>query len=409
MPALQKFDIHPPLPLNPRESKQLLNLITTSFRHHLDEEHGRIPKTWGERSHNGKETSRPRRRSFSDAEGRPTDRHLHSILTNPLFTYTKDRGAVTGSVRDPMDIFDEAVAKGLMNVQYAHTCLVAKKREITGSPALSIHEAMRESGAGLKVVKWLIASGAASDITFIEKNESFTELLMEYMVVENLQDVAWVWVKKALAGLSHLPELTPENRRDTERMKLRREICTPLLMLVKAEARTALSLDNAYKCIASAGQHLAGMTTAQMRAALSPAGLFLTHQTLLYPCRHQAASPETFDSFVSLIPAFATDVHYYTARLHLRHPLRPRADLALSLLKSKQKSSFQEENTKIIRLGVDTARFLLEHDQYDDARWVMNYLSTRFPKELGIEETKIIERARAEASNLELLEGLSLA
>ncbi|KAH8808185.1 hypothetical protein F5884DRAFT_359737 [Xylogone sp. PMI_703] len=409
VPALQKFDIHPPLPLNPRESQQLLNLITTSFRHHLDEEHGKIPKAWGDRSHSGKEHARPRRRSFSDAEGRPTDRLMHSILTNPLFAYTKDKGTMTGSARDPMEIFDEAVAKGLMNIQWAHTCLVAKKREITGSPALSIHEAMRESGAGLKVVKWLMASGTANDITFMEKNESFTELLMEYMVVEKLQDVAWVWVKKALARASQLPELTSENRHDAERVKLRREICTPLLMLVKAEARTALSLDNAYKCIASASQHLAGMTTTQMRAALSPAGLFLTHQTLLEPSRHQAAFPETFDSFLSLIPAFASDVPYYSARLHLRHPVNPRADLALRILKSKQKSSFQDENTKIIRLGVDTARFLLGHDQYDDARWVMNYLSTKFPKELGIEETKIIERARAEASNLELLEGLSLA
>lgn len=334
---------------------------------------------------------------------------MHSILTNPLFSYTKEKGTATGTSRDPMDIFDEAVAKGLMNIRYAHSCLAAKKSEITGSPALSVHEGMKASGAGLKVVKWLTASGTANDITFMEKNESFTELLMEYMVVEGLQDIAWVWVKKALAGLSSLPELTPANRRDTERMKLRREICTPLLMLVKAEARTALSLDNAYNCITKAGQHLSGMTTAQMRAALSPSGLFLTHETLLYPSHHQPALPSTFDAFLALIPAFASDVNYYTARLYLRHPSNPRADLALTFLKYKRKANFEEDVTKVIRLGVDTARFLLEHDQYDDARWVMNYLSTRFPKQLGIEETKIIERARAEASSLELLEGLSLA
>ena len=35
--------IHPQLPLTPRESQQLLNLLTTSFRSHLDREHPTAP------------------------------------------------------------------------------------------------------------------------------------------------------------------------------------------------------------------------------------------------------------------------------------------------------------------------------------------------------------------------------
>src|SRR5437868_6282785 len=88
MPTLNKFKIHHPLPLSPRESKLLLNLLTTSFRNQLDKAHGfraELDPKAAVDSH-APNAGKERRRSQSDFDmRRPTDLHLISVLTNPLF------------------------------------------------------------------------------------------------------------------------------------------------------------------------------------------------------------------------------------------------------------------------------------------------------------------------------------
>jgi hypothetical protein len=57
---------------------------------------------------------------------------------------------------------------------------------------------------------------------------------------------------------------------------------------------------------------------------------------------------------------------------------------------------------------LDTARFLLEREQYKDAQWVMDFLRDKYSRELGIKEREQFEQAKAEASSLQLLERLNL-
>ncbi|RAL65162.1 hypothetical protein DID88_001268 [Monilinia fructigena] len=92
LPALLKFKLHQPLPLTQRESTQLLELLTTSFRQQLESEHG--PSDIGTGTNNVKVDALPlhkqhesgRVRRLSDSGHKHTDRHLKSILTNPLFS-----------------------------------------------------------------------------------------------------------------------------------------------------------------------------------------------------------------------------------------------------------------------------------------------------------------------------------
>jgi hypothetical protein len=61
-------------------------------------------------------------------------------------------------------------------------------------------------------------------------------------------------------------------------------------------------------------------------------------------------------------------------------------------------------------LGLDVASFLLQHqNQQEDAEWVIKFLQTNFPQQLGLEEKEQLEQAKAEAASLELLERLGIA
>ena len=410
MPTLDKFKIHPPLPLNPRESRQLLNLITASFRRHLDAEHGGfrtntdVKSAHIQKSH---ETSKQRRRSLSESVSQPTDKHLHSILTNPLFSLTSD-GKTVKVDRDPMEVFDLALAKGMMNLHYARACLNAKKRDIIQSPILSVREGMKESGAGLKVMKWLISSGTANDNEFL-KDAPFATVLMEYIVAEGLQEIVWKWIKRAFRSIPRYWTI----RDPILHKATRREIIGPLYLLVRAETSESTSLDAAYMCLSRAAGYLKGTTIPQMRDLLVAPGWFLVHEATKLNSERPPPSPSAFESFFSLVPILSKRPFCQLAHLSLYHPSKPNADPALAFLREGQyvdsSSSIRRSiHTDTIHLSLDTARFLLEREQYDDAQWVMDFLRDKYSRELGIKEREQFEQAKAEASSLQLLERLSL-
>jgi len=126
IPALLKFKLHQPLPLSPRESKQLLELLTVSFREQLDSEHGPSNVADTPPAHQvkaKKATIQPK------PYPRPTDRHIESILTNPLFNVRR-KDEATRAV-NPMDTFDRAVGRGMMTPKYAAACLRAERQRLS--------------------------------------------------------------------------------------------------------------------------------------------------------------------------------------------------------------------------------------------------------------------------------------
>ena len=400
VPSLLKLQIHQPLPLNPRESKQLLQILTTSFRQQLDLEHGSPTES----------DSKPRRlpkqngRLDSRSEAGPTDRHLQSILTNPLFSHIPNGKIALG--RGPMDIFDEAVAKGYMTLEHAGSCLYAEKQRIMRSSTSPIRAGMMESGAGRRVLKWLIASGACNDNAFLKTktgNGSFGRLLMEYMVSENLQEAAWTWIERAFESLS---DATTDAK----------DIARPLLQLVQAEAKRGGSLDAAFGTMAKAARLLEGIPEYQMKIALRPAIRFLYHDLYNHHdqgSRSQAVSPSNFESFLGLVRLIPGD--YCSAKLRLLHPTRPAAEHALYVLRNEvfNPAAKHVSTSAAISLGLQTANFLLENDKLKDATWLLEMLRSRYPKELGLEgrdriepEVKSVKEAHEEESSLKLLDDL---
>lgn len=421
--SLAHFKIHPPLPLNPRESKQLLNLLTTSFRQQLDREYGAFRSEVGG---SGKALScsapsnptlgKRRRHSQSRSESRlPADRHLHSILTNPLFSHVPgNSGICTHSPRDPMDIFDEACAKGFMKVEYALACLRAKKNTIVQSSVLSLREAMKESGAGSKVLRWLTSSGVADNVTFLQ-DEVFSEILVDFLVAEGLQVAVWIWMDKLMATLP-----TTNMRQAVDPTV--KSAANLLNVLVKAEASGYVSLDLAYTSFMKA-KYLLDKMQYPLRPVLAKAGLFLSRESTFKSSLHLASSPMIYNDFLDIIPAFTARRELHFSHLLLHHPANPNTDPALRFLqKVKADVSISAEipsqgssgrktypDSRIISLGLDTAKLLLQKEENVDARWVMSFLQETYAKQLGLTQKKQFQQAQAEACSLELLNSLNLA
>lgn len=303
-----------------------------------------------------------------------------------------------------MEVFDLAVAKGMMNLHYAKACLNAKKHEIVQSSVPTIREGMKESGAGLKVLKWLISSGTANNNDFL-KDTSFAQILMEYLVAERLQEVCWKWIQRGFTAIPQYLKTT-----EPKRKAMHRDIVGPLYLLIRAEASGDVSLDSAYLSMSRAIGYLQGCPKDHMRSLLSAPGWFLVHETTKLHSERPLSTPSAFDSFFSLIPVLSKHSAYLFAHLSLLRPSGPSTDLALDLLRhldpTFSMSKFLEKG--YICMALDTAKALLEAGRYEDGEWVMDLLRDRWSQQLGIAGRGQLEQAKAEATSLQLLEGLGL-
>ncbi|ESZ94744.1 hypothetical protein SBOR_4856 [Sclerotinia borealis F-4128] len=412
LPALLKFKIHQPLPLTQRESNQLLELLTTSFRQQLDSEHGPSDtatsmdstKVDTSTSHKQPESSRPRRLSGSGCKH--TDRHMKSILTDPLFNQRPQRGE-PGSIQDPMDTFDRAVGRGLMTLKYAKAILIAKKKQLKSSHE-TLEEGIRKSGAGIKILKWLKSSGLNQNTDFLLQDQRFGVLLFEFMRAEGYEDIFWEWINKAIhdtsatkAELQGLAQLVSKVVEQTTKLDASLNTSISILFRVSDMAKD-LRFETVRSLLINPGQHIFQLIVKGTRQV------------------REATSLESFRIFQQILPIFSihdVDLHI----LDIYSPYQRSADRFLeffrkrpSLMESETedlRTPFEHnEAKKMVSISLMAAHVLLEQNRVNDATWIMERLRTDYPKLLGV-EADIQERKGEfdEASSIQILESLSIA
>ncbi|KAF7894988.1 hypothetical protein EAF00_006802 [Botryotinia globosa] len=408
LPALLKFKLHQPLPLTQRESTQLLELLTTSFRQQLDSEHGpshtssNVESTQSNKQH---QNGRPRR--LSNSGHRHTDRHIESILTNPLFNQrTQQRGA-PGSTRDPMDTFDRAVGRGMMTLNSAKAILVAKKKQLQSSHE-TLEESMKKSGAGLKVLKWLTSSGINQNIDFLLQDQRFAILLFEFMRAEGYEEVFWEWISKAI--------------RNTNATEFEcRAVAHLLTKIVTLTASLEASFNDSISILLRITDTSKDLRFEKAHGLLTEAGQHVFH--LIVESSRQvreATSIEAFKTFQRILPAFSIhDVDLHT--LDLYSPYHRSADHFLGFLRHQQSSRGSESedlvqpfekngSKKMVSISLMAAKILLEQNRVNDATWVMEHLRTNYPKLLGIEAYNQERTGEVdEASSIQILESFGIA
>ncbi|KAL3479281.1 hypothetical protein BJX99DRAFT_255805 [Aspergillus californicus] len=221
--------IHAPLPRTPRQSEQLLNALTSSFRRELDRQHPTAPPPDQTPSANNASTAKITSENHPHSSAHATDAHIHNILDNPLFRVAplkvdmpakrpNRQGAALrnlnginslNNIREPMVFFDQLVASGCATTQLAGACL--GRELLMHNPSTHIHKTLlrerRKSRAGSKIASWWFASDTNTKLSLFEDEKTLYNLL-KFLVAEKSYDTIFTWLEMlAKCDLGSSPEL----------------------------------------------------------------------------------------------------------------------------------------------------------------------------------------------------------
>ncbi|KAI0489710.1 hypothetical protein F4859DRAFT_164313 [Xylaria cf. heliscus] len=370
--SLRKGFIHHPLPLNQRESRQLLESITSSFRKNLDREH---PWEAGETS-----TSTPASSKLDPAEQlhtsnhRPTDRHLRAILSNPLFAHPRDAGAdksLHATPRNPFDIFDSAVAQGLMTPRRAAGFLIAIRSQLIAESPDTFCQRMSELGAGLRVVRWLRASGQENDLNFLG-DHALLKVLVSFLYAEGLQEVTWTWLSQLATRASELEfEETPG--------KANAETLSRLMFAIIKEcsdsgSQSPVSLDGSLAAFVKANGMLPHKSPAAM-GAVKINWAKLSWASTVNALERPKPSATLFEDFVEIGRPLGLPLDL--AHLDLHHPTTPTHSAAVQYLRRREQILVEDVSKmkpraqkRVLCLVLDAAERLKQTGQVSEAPWI---------------------------------------
>ncbi len=387
---------HHPAPLSPRESQQLLKSITSSFRHKLDREHGSASHESGSFT---LDTRAPRSRPAAQL----TDSHIRDVLSNTLLSYRKPRTTTAEAHqhhsksaarspppplarRNPVDVFDEAVAKGLMTLRAATGCMFAVQKAALeqGAKQSNVSRAHARFGIGRRVLNWLSASGQEGTLDFLSSgNTQFLRLLVQFLVIEGREYKIWEWIDRLIA----LEESASGNPHDTQNGA--RNLLWQLV--VTKHAGEQISVDDQVEDVVLAGSKLT--QDPRYETILYPAWSYLVHSlTRGRPDMRAGASAACIDNLLKLGRRMTGAAAVVCAHLQLYHPTTPSCDMAVDMLRSspmavdvmrpsssrdgKQESlgTATEMLQVLMDLAADTLEFLVKAGRHDEAESLSKYL-----------------------------------
>ena len=371
--------IHAPLPRTPRESQQLLNALTSSFRRQLDHEYpvsqSSSPAAAAD-ANGGEPQATPRN---PDSSAHATDNHLRTILDNPLFRVVPSKADVRRGqpgpprlkdqrlAKEPMVVFDELVASGSVTSADLYTCLQSQLLLASSHTGPGFAKALKESKAGSKVVAWWLASDSEARKLLFRSRRS-TTCLLKFMVAEGLQDTVFLWLKmmtkQDVGGHSgRIPEGVAQ--------KLFYHL---LVDLVTAETHYGRGLDTAFrhyiwacKAYPSTSYGLAQSEVSVLRSS----GAHL-HDLMMQvvPSQANQVLPATYEEFAAIFSTLAPNP-LLSAKVSLHHPAQPDplpfVAYVVGLPADALRSWPEAQRDNLMRCGFDALRILLDRDQIKTA------------------------------------------
>jgi len=376
--------IHQPLPLSKQQSQQLLNTITASFRKNLDLEHpwqSVDARKLAPTSHDGLEATS--RQLTEHVRTRPTDQHLRSILANPLFSQpAHDKGTQTPtgmtSIPNQLYIFDAAVAKGLMNTRRALGFLITIQKAIKSSS--NSQHTMANTGAGLRVLRWLQSTDQEAEMRFLTKN-GFVATLVHFLYAEGLEHVLWEWLARIAS-----PSFTAF---DSESASWKRSE-HPLSQLYSAMTREMRpsahdpkrSMDSSLTNYLVAHEILSDQSRIA-RVNLKESWVVLSWQATVEAWKRAAPTTSLFEDFVESGRPWKRELDL--AHLDLHHPSNPTSDAALDYMHRRPSLTFRPETPlrvqeshrqRVICLALDAVDSLKQVGNAAEVTWVERFLAS---------------------------------
>lgn len=359
--------IHPQLPLSDRESQRLLNALTSSFRTHLDHQH-----------HNHDAAT------SASASNQPplspttaTDRHLASILTNPLLTKPVHQQLKAKS-KHPIALFEDQVAAGRANLPSARLCLEAFRTSLSSLPPAQVNDQIARYAAGSRALRWLWTSAHTHSLSFA-LDARFCSHLAFFLIHEGKEAAVWELIDTPVATSANLTAKEASMRKG---------------LLLSAIVKTHLSgPDKSLESALSA--FFRGLDASQTsHASISHAGVHLTN-ALVKLGHFSDSDVALYNKFIDVIPRW-TKKHpdraiYRIANLNLHHPTTPSADPALAFIRELRpleshpflNPTTASQRSTVFAFFFDTVKLLQKQERFDDALWVMEFMQQKFPGEFA--------------------------
>lgn len=439
--------IHPQLPLTTKESQRLLTALTSSFRKHLDEAHPSYSaEVEGKQKHAETGVTRSQVRPFGHSSASLADKHLASVLTNPLLVKGGKRldyasakvELAKNTTKDPIDLLEEYHHQHAATVPIAELCLDQFMSQLKVLSPEQQQQQIRNHAPGRRVLSWLLESGLHNSNSYVEKLR-FMDLMVYFLLHEGHEQKIWEWlvidVRLADTNTSTGPARGAW-RRQLDAYRWRGRLLRALIQsklgvnsssrdLDIEAARLANALDAYFKACemkqsAPRDHHLHYIT-------LGPCYVIL-HRILVHGLSTdgkqipQIADPERLDKFISLVHlAFDESPRIFpkieTAQLLLTRAHGRSAELAyevardlfgtppsqdaLVFLPRIRHPNTSSETLKWFSFMVWTVAILRHEGRFEDAAWTENACRREFPAQaryLEINIKRVLECISAPAN-----------
>ncbi|KAH8706932.1 hypothetical protein GQ44DRAFT_743454 [Phaeosphaeriaceae sp. PMI808] len=405
--------LHPQVPLSPRESQQLLTLLTTSFRAHLDRAHP-IP----EHRHAQKQTGSLVPRSSSPIRAPSSHvaatRHIDSILTNPLFAVKPRRraseSAAVDVLRDPVGWFVDQIATGAATLPNAALCLDL----LDVAPETSSRRHNGKSFASV-LAEWLRSSGLDQSRGFVDVHilrqtfgKKSLQKLITLLFAEGEVASPWRWFIRSQE------QRIKETNLDAKQVLAFRQALLWAMASIQGNKNLGQGIsifmqafrmieveghEQAYDVIRPAGAHLINRIISASDTAIEPA---LYHTFLLSSRKWSGNWNQAVESM-----------------LWLHHPTQRSASPGLDFLRDPTGAiaHVQSKTSRrhfLVQLCLGVARQLLEEERHAEAQVAMQFTKEHFA-DLVLSKTPVVapqtksrQTDLTEKQNLELLDQLVL-
>lgn len=248
--------------------------------------------------------------------------------------------------------------------------LAKVRSEIRGDSADSIRQGMAKSGAGLRVVQWLRASGLENDLHFLSSPALFSALV-PFMYAEGLEEVAWTWVAR----------LALRDESDEKRKLWHYSALSQLLRAIMKQTNTSYSglktsLDGSYEAVVRANELLPKQNEVALNS-FKNVWTSLSWASTVFASERPKPSAPLFESFINVGRPLSVPLDM--AHLELHHPLAPSHSAAVQFMHANADSDSDgldpTTRRRLVCLALDTADRLTQVGDADEASWVRRFLT----------------------------------
>ncbi|KAI1813197.1 hypothetical protein GGS20DRAFT_494750 [Poronia punctata] len=347
-------------PLTNSETEKLYDRITSSFRKTLDQEYLGT-EVIATTSTDTEPESKSSVATAAATTAQPpthdhlphTARHIGAILSNPLFSRppNTDRTplVLTRRGKNPADVFDSAVSRGLMTPLRATGFLATVRSQILAESSEDVSKRMAGSGAGVRVLRWLRSSGNEGGLDFL-KHPALVKLLTQFLFAEGRQGVPWDWLERLASSHAPGPGLAGP------------DMSCLLNAIVNESGQLSTdgkaNLDGSYEALARARDMFPDESVAAYKA-IKHVWSELTWMSTVKAPTHPKPSESLFESFVDIGRPLGLPLEL--AHLDLHHPTKPSHSAAIKYLQPREQlfkefpSMEQRTQQQLLCLVVDAA------------------------------------------------------